>query len=306
FGCWVKLPKTYSGSASILARMDDDDGYRGWDLSAQDGEFTTHLVHHWQDDAIKVLTTGKQMKPGTWQHVFVTYDGSGKAEGFKIFVDGKEAKLKIETNTLKSTTKTLTPFLIGQRKKSMMLKDALVQDLRIYSRKLNGGEVRRIAMQEKARVLLHKAPADRKGKERDELADVIAAGDPEMAAATEKLSGLEGEQKAIRDRANVAHIMEEKKGSMPTANILFRGEYDKPKDKVEAGVFAALHPLPADAPKNRLGLARWLASTENPLTPRVTVNRTWQEIFGTGLVKSAEDFGIMGDAPSHPELLDWL
>jgi hypothetical protein len=82
FGCWIHLPKTYTGSASILARMDDDDGFRGWDLSAQDSEFTSHLVHHWQDDAIKVVTTGKAMKPGTWQHVFVTYDGSGKGEGF--------------------------------------------------------------------------------------------------------------------------------------------------------------------------------------------------------------------------------
>ena len=306
FGCWVRLPKTYSGSASILARMDDDDGFRGWDLSAQDGEFTSHLVHHWQDDAIKVATTGKVLKPGTWQHVFVTYDGSGKAEGFKIFVDGKDVKLKVESNTLKSTTKTQTPFLIGSRKKSFGLNDALVQDLRIYSRKLTPAEVRRLAMQEKARTLLAHAPADRKPKETDELFDAMASGDPEMAKDGAALSALEDEQKAIRERAYVAHVMEEKKGSMPTANILFRGEYDKPKDKVEAGVFAALHPLPPDAPKNRLGLARWLTSPENPLTPRVTVNRFWQEVFGTGLVRTAEDFGIMGEAPSHPELLDWL
>ncbi|HEV3029129.1 MAG TPA: DUF1553 domain-containing protein, partial [Planctomycetota bacterium] len=306
FGCWVRLPKTFSGSASILARMDDDDGFRGWDLSAQDGEFTSHLIHHWQDDAIKVATTGKVMKPGTWQHVFVTYDGSGKAEGFRIFVDGKDAKLKFDANTLKSTTKTQTPFLVGQRKKSMPLKDALVQDLRIYSRALAPGEVRRLAMQEKARTLLAHAPADRKPKEKDELFDVVAAGDPAMAGVVDKLAALEGDLKSIRDRAYVAHIMEEKKGSMPVANILFRGEYDKPKDKVEAGVFSALHPMPADAPKNRLGLARWLTSPENPLTARVTVNRLWQELFGTGIVKTAEDFGIMGDAPSHPELLDWL
>ncbi|HLY08760.1 MAG TPA: DUF1553 domain-containing protein [Planctomycetota bacterium] len=306
FGCWVHLPKTYSGSASILARMDDDDGFRGWDLSAQDGEFTSHLVHHWQDDAIKVVTTGKALKPGSWQHVFVTYDGSGKAEGFKIFVDGKDVKLKVDSNTLKSTTKTQTPFLIGSRKKSMGLNDALVQDLRIYARKLTPAEVRRLAMQEKARALLAHAPADQKPKEKDELFEVVSGGDPGLAADTATLQALEDEQKAIRDRAYVAHIMEEKKGSMPTANILFRGEYDKPKDKVEAGVYSALHPLPADAPKNRLGLARWLMSPENPLTPRVTVNRFWQELFGTGIVKSAEDFGIMGDAPSHPELLDWL
>jgi hypothetical protein len=306
FGCWVLLPKNYSGSASILARMDDDDGFRGWDLSAQDGEFTSHLIHHWQDDAIKVATTGKVMKPGTWQHVFVTYDGSGKAEGFKIFVDGKDAKLKVDSNTLKSTTKTQTPFLVGQRKKSMALKDALVQDLRIYSRKLAPGEVRRLAMQEKARTLLAHAPADRKPKEKDELFDVIVSGDPAMAEDADKLAALESELKSIRERAYVAHIMEEKKGSMPTANILFRGEYDKPKDKVEAGVFTFLHPMPADAPKSRLGLARWLISPENPLTARVTVNRLWQELFGTGIVRTAEDFGIMGDAPSHPELLDWL
>jgi len=306
FGCWVRLPKTYSGSASILARMDDDDGYRGWDLSAQDGEFTSHLIHHWQDDAIKVVTKGRLLKPGSWQHVFVTYDGSGKAEGFKIFVDGKEAKLKVDSNTLKSTTKTQTPFLLGQRKKSMTLKDASLQDVRIYSRVLTPAEVRRLALQDKARALLAKKPADRKPKEKDEIFEVTAEGDPDLAAAAATESALEAEKKAIRDRASVAHIMEEKKNSMPTANILLRGAYDKPKDKVEAGVFAALHPLPADAPKNRLGLARWLASPENPLTPRVTVNRFWQELFGTGIVKSAEDFGIMGDAPSHPELLDWL
>jgi hypothetical protein len=306
FGCWVKLPKTYSGSASILARMDDDDGFRGWDLSAQDGEFTSHLVHHWQDDAIKVVTTGKVAKPGTWQHVFVTYDGSGKAEGFKIFVDGRDIKLKVESNTLKSTTKTQTPFLVGSRKKSMALSGASVEDLRIYDRKLAPGDVRRLALEDKARALLAKAPADRKPKEKDEIFDVTVESDPDLAAAAGKQTALEAEQKGIRERASVGYIMEEKKDSMPVANVLFRGEYDKPRDKVEAGVFKALHPLPADAPKNRLGLARWLAAPENPLTPRVIVNRYWQEIFGTGLVKSAEDFGIMGDAPSHPELLNWL
>jgi hypothetical protein len=306
FGCWVKLPKGFSGSAAILARMDDDDGYRGWDLAAQDGEFTSHLVHKWQNDAIKVSTTGKAAKADVWHHVFVTYDGSGKAEGFKIFVDGKDTKLKFESNTLKSTTKTQTPMLIGARKKSLGLNGALLQDIRIYDRKLTASEVRRMALQEKARTLLAKAPADRKPKEKDEIFDVTSEGDPEAAAAIEKQGALEAEQKAIKDRANVAHVQEEKKGSMPVANILFRGEYDKPRDKVEGNTPHALHPLAADAPKNRLGLSQWLVSQENALTPRVLVNRYWQEIFGTGIVKSAEDFGIMGDAPSHPELLDWL
>jgi hypothetical protein len=90
------------------------------------------------------------------------------------------------------------------------------------------------------------------------------------------------------------------------ARVLFRGQYDKPKDEVQPAVFSVLHPFPAKAPRNRLGLAQWIVSPENPLTARVTVNRFWQELFGTGFVKTSEDFGIVGDAPSNQALLDWL
>src|SRR5258706_15254733 len=88
--------------------------------------------------------------------------------------------------------------------------------------------------------------------------------------------------------------------------VLIKGAYDKYGDKVEHGTPAALPAQAADQPRNRLGLARWLVSPEHPLTARVTVNRLWQSVFGTGLVRTSEDFGSQGEGPSHPELLDWL
>jgi hypothetical protein len=305
FGCWVKVDPKFSGAGALFARMDNDDLFRGWDLYLENNEVVSHLIHQWQGDAIKVVTTGRTIKPGTWQHVFVTYDGSSKAEGFRIFVDGKEAKLRIDANSLKNTTRTPTAMRVGQRKTGFAVTCA-IQDIRIYSRRLRSVEVQRLALEVKARDFLARSPHARAPAERDQFFEILSGADPDVARLSDHISQLEADQKAIRDRSPVAYVQEERKGSMPTANILFRGEYDKPRDKVEPGVFAALHPLAADAPRNRLGLARWLVSKENPLTARVTVNRYWQELFGTGLVKTAEDFGIMGEPPSNQELLDFL
>jgi hypothetical protein len=102
-------------------------------------------------------------------------------------------------------------------------------------------------------------------------------------------------------------VMQDEKSPRMTY-VLNRGNYAQPRkdEPVQPGVPAALGPLPADAPPNRLGLARWLAQPQHPLTARVAVNRFWQQLFGTGLVKTVEDFGTQGESPSHPELLDWL
>ncbi len=101
-------------------------------------------------------------------------------------------------------------------------------------------------------------------------------------------------------------LVSQEKPSLAYANVLTRGIYSARKERVEADTPHFLPPLPPGVPHNRLALAEWTVSPDNPLTARVTVNRMWNELFGAGLVETTEDFGIMGQRPSHPELLDWL
>jgi hypothetical protein len=119
------------------------------------------------------------------------------------------------------------------------------------------------------------------------------------------LQNKEREYRAIRLRGKLSLVMQEKDGQAK-ANVLRRGQYDQPEEEVEAGTPSMLPPMHPDLPRNRLGLARWIVDRENPLTARVTVNRFWQEVFGVGLVRTSDDFGATGEAPTHTELLDWL
>jgi Protein of unknown function (DUF1553)/Protein of unknown function (DUF1549)/Planctomycete cytochrome C len=142
-----------------------------------------------------------------------------------------------------------------------------------------------------------------------ELAAYLAErfGGPELAALTAGVRQLKDE--LARGTAEAPETMVLAEMSTPrAAYVLERGEYDKPmKDRpVTARIPLALGRLPDGAPPNRLGLAQWLVSRENPLTARVTVNRFWARMFGCGIVKTVEDFGAQGEWPSHPDLLDWL
>jgi hypothetical protein len=154
--------------------------------------------------------------------------------------------------------------------------------------------------------LAAKPAKDRTKDETDELFQAwLPTGDDLYRKESAELTNLEREQKAIRARGTVAYVMHEK-SDPALAYILFRGDYDKRRDAVKPDTPRALPPMSADLPHNRLGFAQWLLRPEHPLTARVTVNRFWQELFGTGIVRTAGDFGVTGEPPSNPELLDWL
>jgi mono/diheme cytochrome c family protein len=304
FGAWVFLPNKDTTGA-IFARMDDQHDYRGWDLWVQGNRVGTHIIDRWPQDALKVVARDP-LPAGRWNHVFITYDGSAKAKGVRVYVNGVEQRKSVEANSLKQTSRTTVPLKVGQRHSSSRLDGILLQDLRIYGLTLAPEAVNKLAISGRIAYLAAKPSDQRTPAEKEELFAVwLPSRDEPYRVASTKLTDLENEQKSIRSRGTIGYVMHEKAES-PAAYVLYRGDYDKRRDAVKPETPRALPAMPADLPRNRIGFAQWLLRPEHPLTARVTVNRFWQELFGTGIVRTAGDFGVTGEAPSHPELLDWL
>jgi hypothetical protein len=304
YGTWVKLTKR-AQFGSLLARMDDKHDYRGWDIWVEENRVATHIINKWEQDALKVVSN-TPLKLNQWYHVFFTYDGSGKAAGVKIYVNGASQETTAQVDRLKSTIRTNVPLKIAQRHSGQGVDGALLQDLRIYNRALSGLEVELLAKSTRAAWLVSR-PADKRApEEKNELFDwwLATADKPYQELATQ-LHTLQQEETNIRSRGTITHVMQEKT-EPAMAYILQRGDYDKRKDPVKPETFKSLPPMPADLPKTRVGFAQWLLRPEHPLTARVTVNRYWQELFGTGIVRTTGDFGVSGELPTHPELLDWM
>jgi cytochrome c553 len=301
YGGWVK--QNNSGAGAILSKMDDANAKRGFDLFVADGKVFFHLIHSWPDHALRVATKSKLPKE-EWTHVFATYDGSGKASGVNIYLDGKDSSVETLDDSLNDTVRNDAPFNLGKRSDSSPLNGSLA-DVRVYGRALEPKEV--AALAESPSLKLAQIPqGDRTESQRDELKKYFR--DHHYPAFADAKKAIEKARKAKADfeeKIPTTMVMSELDKPRDTF-VLMRGQYDKLGEKVTAGVPAALPPLPEGAPANRLGLAEWLVSPRHPLTARVIVNRYWQMYFGTGLVKTAEDFGSQGEWPSHPELLDWL
>jgi hypothetical protein len=258
--------------------------------------------------AVRVSTAVPVVVDGQWQHFFFTYDGSGNAAGIKIYVNGLPVPTKAVSDTLgHATIRTSAPMQLGMRNPDALpARDTRYQDLRLYARALQPEEVKRLPYEDYVAEIASK-PATRWTEDQwhaastfyfdsiDERAKAIRGEIKQLDAKLEKLSA-----------GGDISIVAEEKPTLAYADVLNRGIYSARKERVEADTPHFLPPIPTGVPHDRLALADWTVSPDNPLTARVTVNRMWNELFGAGLVETTEDFGIMGQRPSNPELLDWL
>ena len=303
-GAWINPSKLDAGS--ILSRMADTDRADGYTLLVQGGKVHLHLVKRWLDDAIRVETE-ESLAPGRWHHVFFTYDGSRLASGIRIYIDGRLAKLKINLDDLNQSFNTKEPFRIGAGGGPGSRFHGAIDDVRVYEGVLAAEDVAALAIVERVDEIVALPPSKRSAAQAHKLRSYYLEkqAPPHIQEAGRNWVAAKKTFDVFDESLPTSMVMEEMPIPRKT-HVLIRGEYDKKGVLVLPGIPASLPSLPNGAPNNRLGFARWLIDPTNPLTARVTVNRYWQMLFGTGIVKTVEDFGSQGEWPSHPELLDWL
>jgi len=258
--------------------------------------------------AISVVSVTPMTLDGVWKHIFFTYDGSGRASGVKLFVNGSEIETRVVTDNLGGASiHTQAPMQLGWRHpEEHPAKDARYQDIRLYARSLTADEVGRLPFEDYAAEFASR-PASQWTADQWHVMNEFYLNhvDPSYQTIQREILPLNKQLDQLSVGGDLTQVSWEKP-SLAYAHVLTRGVYTARTDRVEANTPHFLPSLPSGEPRNRLALAKWTVSPANPLTSRVTVNRMWYELFGTGIVETTEDFGIMGQRPSHPELLDWL
>jgi len=304
YGAWIRPNGKEEGA--VIAKMDSENQSRGYDLNCNEGRIEAHLVNEWPNNAIKIHTQN-QLKADQWQHVFVTYDGSSQATGVKIYIDGVVQPCDIEQNRLNATIRTDVPLYLGRRSQKVEF-DGRIDEVRIYGRQLTDNEMATIVELDSIQSVLAIAPEQRSvGQIKIARNHFFESIDAPSIAMYQQIKTMQEQIEKLQKPLTTVMVMQDLPKPRMTY-LLERGNYAAPQKNqaLNPGTPAALPPLPDGAEANRWGLAKWLTQSTHPLTARVTVNRYWYMLFGTGLVKTLEDFGSQGEWPSHPGLLDWL
>jgi mono/diheme cytochrome c family protein len=281
---------------------------RGQEIRLIDGEIEVRISERHPVYAMTVRTESAAVRAGEWRQVAVSYDGSKRAAGIRLFVDGAEVPTRVRYDGYFSLTNDKRDFQIGaDLAKGSARWRGLLDDVRTFPRVLPSSEVHALFNSVALPYALGRlAGATATARETAWLKDALLADDDATLVLQAGRTALWEKHLDLRRHLPTAMVMEELPQPRPTF-VLTRGNYDAPGDAVEAGVPEELiAPWPKGAPRNRLGLAQWFTQPLHPLTARVVVNRFWAQLFGTGIVKTLEDFGSQSEWPSHPEVLDWL
>ncbi len=308
---WLK-PLKDSLAGPILSRSGGYfNGGRGYELHLRtDGTVAAMISHTWPANSIEVHTLDP-IPVNEWSHIALTYDGSSRADGLSVYINGEPARQKTITDHLKRSILGYgkdqenwgggdpQSLHIGHRA-DQSIDGVVVDEFRLFDRRLSAVEVASLHGSEDP------VQAFLKADQKQALLDYYLQNhDADYRKAYAELTRLRGEENDILSAQPEVMVMTELSEPRPTF-VLNRGAYDAPTDRVYPTTPASVLEFPDDLPRNRLGLAQWLIDEDNPLTARVAVNRYWQMLFGQGLVESSDDFGNQGSMPSHPELLDWL
>jgi len=316
---WVFHPEK-NGNFVVASQTDPEDEMRGWSLSigARQINFKMTSVDDDGDPAsIDIAPNSQnQLEPGTWAHIAVSYDGTEERAGLDFYLNGENvfSRGSEHFKMLKSSIRNDRPIQIGRG--YVEIRDehvpryfagGAIADFRLLNRAISVDEARVLSGWQALQQATTKQAASMTAEERKTLHDYyLTQKDVDYRRLASAKTEIEREVREIRRRGGSTHVMQEMQGSEAAAHVLNRGMYDQREDAVKAKTPSALPAMPATYPRNRMGLAKWLVDESNPMTARVTVNRYWQELFGTGIVKTSDDFGSQGEQPSHPKLLDWL
>jgi hypothetical protein len=307
---WINLPKGlkdgaifHTGTGAVLYNR------RGYHLYLKNDKLELVLAHTAPYNAI-IKETLEGVPREKWINLTLTYDGSGKADGLKVYLDGLEQSTLTKRDNLYKDILFVGPsqpgLQIGAVWRGKGLKGARVDECSVFDRELTTLEVKGLVHPEEL-AKLAKKPADSlsTGEETMLRPYYLQHVNPSYG---EGLAEVKKARKAYAKEAEPIQevmVMEDMPETRPTF-LLERGEYHAHGEEVFPDTPPSVLAFPDDLPKNRLGLAQWLTDPQHPLTARVAVNRFWLYLFGRGLVPTAGDFGNQGEFPSHPELLDWL
>jgi hypothetical protein len=266
----------------------------GIELLVTQGKLRWSMIHLWPNSAASVEMVDA-LPIDQWRRVTATYDGSSKAAGLRLYVDGREVKTTVIRDTLHAKPRD-NALEIGSRSRDAGFRNGSLDEVQLWRTALTPAE-----------VAVHHGLAVDSLPASVHAEHALRRADPAFAQAWERVQQARRALAAHEETAPAFFAMEHSPLA-PKSFVLTRGEYDKPdlSKPCEPGIPARIFPWSTELPKNRLGLAQWLTDPKHPLTSRVIINRLWAQVFGAGLVASSENLGMQGDLPTHPELLDTL